>query len=83
MKTWNEQRGKYVLDRITNNNPLVRFMFEEMYKQQVHECDLSESVGFHRDTLRKWRTRHQPRVVDLEACLNYLGYRLTIVRKRG
>ena len=82
MKEWNKRRGDFVRNRITNNNPLVRFIFEEMHRQQIHECDMSERVGYHRDTLRKWRTEHQPRVVDLEAVLDFLGYRLKIVRKR-
>jgi len=82
MKEWNKRRGDFVRNRITNNNPLVRFIFEEMHRQQIHECDMSERVGYHRDTLRKWRTAHQPRVVDLEAVLDFLGYRLKIVRKR-
>lgn len=82
MKEWNKRRGDFVRNRITNNNPLVRFIFEEMHRQQIHECDVSERVGYHRDTLRRWRTHHQPRVVDLEAVLDFLGYRLKIVRKR-
>jgi hypothetical protein len=81
MKQWNERRGCFVRQRITNNNEHVRFLFEEMYRQQVHECDLSERVGFHRDTIRGWRCRYNPRVTDLEACLDYLGFKLKIVRK--
>ena len=81
MKEWNERRGKFVKQRITNNNPVVRFLFEEMYRQQIHECDMAERVGFHRDTLRGWRTKYQPRVGDLEDCLSYLGYTIVAVRK--
>jgi len=80
MKEWNKRRGDFTYKRITNNNPIVRFMFEEMHRQQIHECDMSERMGFHRDTLRGWRTRYQPRVTDLEDCLNFLGYKLSIVR---
>lgn len=82
MKEWNKRRGDFTQSRITNNNPVVRFLFEEMHRQQIHECDMSERVGFHRDTLRRWRMRHQPRVTDLETCLNFLGYRLSIVKNR-
>ena len=78
MKKWNKRRGDFVRQRITNNNPVVRFLFEEMYRQQIHECDLSVRVGFHRDTLRKWRTCNQPRVSDLQDCLSYLGYELSV-----
>ena len=81
MREWNKRRGDFVRNRITNNNPVVRFLFEEMHRQQIHECDLSERVGFHRDTLRKWRTTHQPRVSDLQDCLSYLGYDLIVAKK--
>jgi len=79
MRQWNNRRS--TINRIDNNNEHVRFLFEEMHRQQIHEKDLSETVGFHRDTLRKWRTYHQPRVTDLEACLDYLGFKLKVVRK--
>ena len=81
MKTWNKRRGDFARQRITNNNPVVRFLFEEMYRQQIHECDMSVRVGFHRDTLRKWRTSYQPRVNNLQDCLSYLGYELVVARK--
>jgi hypothetical protein len=51
-----------------------------MHKQRCCQMDLSERVGLHRDTLRKWRTTHTPRVNDIEAALNYLGYKLTVTR---
>lgn len=79
MKQWKPSRSTE--SRITNNNKIVRFMFEEMHKQRIHECDMSERVGFHRDTMRKWRTQHQPRICDLEACLDFLGYKLKVVKK--
>ena len=81
MRPWNKRRGDFVRGKIVNNNPIVRFVFEEMHKQKIHECDFSERVGFHRDTLRGWRTRYQPRISDLDACLYFLGYKLKIVKK--
>ena len=81
MKPWNKRRGDFVRQRITNNNSIVRFVFEEMHRQRIHECDFSERVGFHRDTLRNWRTRFQPRITDLEDCLDFLGYKLKVVKK--
>ena len=81
MRAWVQKRGEFVKNRILNNTPVVRFLFDEMYKQRIHERDFSRRVGVHRDTLRGWRTRCQPRVNDLEACLSYLGYDL-IVRKK-
>jgi len=81
MRPWNKKRGDFVRQRITNNNPVVRFVFEEMHRQRIHERDFSERVGFHRDTLRGWRTRAQPRINDIEDCLDFLGYKLKVVRK--
>jgi len=79
MKPWNPSRSTEY--RITNNNEIVRFVFEEMCRQRIHECDFSERVGFHRDTLRGWRTRAQPRICDIQDCLDFLGFKLKVVRK--
>lgn len=67
---------------IINGNPIIRFLFEEMHRQQMCQLDLSERVGLHRDTLRNWRTRYTPKINDVEAALNCLGYTLKAVRKR-
>lgn len=67
---------------IVNGNHVVRFLFEEMHRQKVCQMDLSERVGLHRDTLRNWRTRYTPRINDIEAALNYLGYTLKITKLR-
>ncbi len=68
---------------ITNGNPMVKFLFQEMHRQRVCQMDLSERVGLHRDTLRNWRTKYTPRVNDLEAALNYLGYTLKPIKIKG
>ena len=67
---------------IVNGNPVVQFLFKEMQKQRICQMDLSERVGLHRDTLRNWRTRYTPRITDMEAALNVLGYTLKPVRKK-
>jgi hypothetical protein len=67
---------------IVNGNPVVKFLFEEMHRQRCCQMDLSERVGLHRDTIRNWRTRYTPRVNDIEAALNYLGYTLKPVPLR-
>ena len=81
MRPWNKKRGDFVKQRIVNNNPVVRFLFEELHRQKMHECDFAERLNIHRDTLRGWRTRYQPRVNDLQDCLSYLGYELVVARK--
>lgn len=67
---------------IINTNPVVKFLFQEMFRQKMCQIDLSERVGLHRDTLRKWRTLHCPRIDDIEAALNVLGYTLKVVKRK-
>lgn len=81
MREWNEARGKAVFNKITNNNHIVRFVFEEMYKQKIHQRDMAERMGFHRDTMRSWRQKHMPSIQAIQDCLGYLGYELKIVKK--
>jgi len=66
--------------RILNGHPVVRFLFEELYRQRMCEQDLADRSGINRDTLRNWRTRNNPRVTDLEATLQCLGYKLKAVK---
>lgn len=81
MRTWNEKRARRAKEKIANNNPVVRFLFEEMYKQQIHYADMSERMGYHQDTIRKWRSDYCPRLNDIMDCLDYLGYDLVVARK--
>ena len=60
-------------------HPLVRRLFEEMNHQRIGLTDMAERVGISRFTMNGWRTRHCPRIVELEACYNVLGYRLTLM----
>lgn len=68
---------------ILNNNRCVRFLFEQLEAQRCSEADFSERTGIHRDTLRGWRTRCNPRINDLEFALNCLGYELNYRPKRN
>lgn len=59
-------------------HPLVRRLFTEMNRQQIGVSDMAERVGVSRFTMNGWRTRHCPRIVELEACYNVLGLRLVV-----
>lgn len=59
-------------------HPLVRRLYEEMNHQQLGVTDLCERAGLARGTMKGWRTRHCPRIVELEACFNVLGLRLKV-----
>ena len=59
-------------------HPLVRRLFTEMNEQQCSQQTMSERSGINKNTFRSWRTKAVPRLDDLEACLNVLGFELTI-----
>ena len=58
-------------------NPMVKDLFEKMRHQQIGVIDMSERTGINKNTLKDWRTRTVPRITDLEACYNVLGYTLS------
>ena len=61
-----------------NAHPFARQLFDEMDRQQIGVLDMAERTGIARNTFKGWRTRHCPRIVELEACYNVLGMKLTV-----
>lgn len=59
-------------------HPLVRRLYAAMNHQQIGVTDMAERTGISRNTFKGWRTRHCPRVAELEACYNVLGMKLTV-----
>jgi len=53
-------------------------LFDELHRQRCTELDFSERTDIHRDTLRGWRTRSNPKVNDLNFALNMLGYEIVV-----
>lgn len=63
---------------VRNSHRCVRFLFDEMFKQRMTQADLADRTGIAYDTLKHWRLYTMPRISDLEAALNTLGYELTV-----
>ena len=61
-------------------HPLVRRLYEEMEFQQFGVTDTAERAGVARETVKGWRKNHCPRIAEIEACFNVLGYTLQPVR---
>ena len=61
-------------------HPLVKELFLEMRKQRLGVVDMADKTGINKNTLKDWRTRTMPRIADLEACFNVLGYTLGMKR---
>ena len=65
---------------VENNQRVVKFLFEEMYRQRMTQADMCDRGGFAQDTMKHWRLYTMPRVSDLNDALSILGYELTIRR---
>ncbi len=63
--------------------PLVRQLFEEMNRQQCGVVEMSERSGVNKNTLKDWRTRTVPRIADLEACFNVLGFDIVVKERKS
>lgn len=67
----------------TNVHPIVRRLFELMHEEQLGVLDMSERSGINRNTIKDWKARSIPNVLNFDACLNTLGYELAIRKKRS
>jgi len=63
-------------------HPLVRRLFDEMNAQQCGVLEMAERSGVNKNTFKDWRTRTMPRVADLEACFNVLGFEIVVKEQR-
>ena len=59
-------------------HPLVRRLFEEMNKQQIGVLDMADRSGVNKNTLGGWKKRAIPNLINIDACYNVLGLRLTL-----
>lgn len=63
-------------------HPLVGRLVREMIRVGMSENEMGRRSGVNRQTLNRWRLRTNPRITDLEACYNVLGYTLEPIRKK-
>lgn len=64
-------------------HPLVRWIWLEINRQRASQEDVAARSGVASSTMRKWRTGvRSPRVLELEAVINTLGYKLTIRKNK-
>lgn len=62
-------------------SPLMRQFFEIVEKAGLTWKDMSKLSGLSRETLIRWQRQNSPKVDNLEAALNAIGYRLEIKKK--
>ncbi len=64
-----------------HSHPLVRKLFEEAHRQRLPQKTWAVRAGLSHDTLKDWKTRSSPRLVNIEAAANVLGFELVLRRR--
>ncbi len=60
-------------------HPHAEFLFAEMAKQQCTAQQMADRSGISKATIFNWsQGRSNPGMIDLEACLNVLGFSIVI-----
>jgi len=60
-------------------HPFVRWVWEEINRQKCSQFDVEKRSGVSASAMRKWRlVNRNPRITELEAVINALGYKLVI-----
>lgn len=61
---------------------IVRWIWAQINAQRASQEDIAERSGVSSSAMRKWRDgMRSPRLVELEAVVSTLGYRLTVQLK--
>lgn len=60
-------------------HPIIRFIWRKMNEEMWSQEDLAQKAGVSSSAMRKWRRgERNPRISELEAVVNAMGYRLVI-----
>ena len=61
-------------------HPLVHFLWSQIIEQQTSQEDVAARSGVSSSAMRKWRRVNRvPRLSEIEAVLNALGFNLAVV----
>lgn len=60
-------------------HPIIRWIWKRVNQDEWSQEDLARKSGVASSTLRKWRRgERNPRISELEAVVNTLGYRIVL-----
>lgn len=87
MKLYQKQKVPGVKNRFREGvsegmaiHPIVRWVWTQINHQRASQEDVSQRSGVSSSTMRKWRDGvRSPRLLELEAVINVLGYKLKVV----
>lgn len=63
-----------------NAHPMVKRLFAEMIRQRCTMMLMAKKTGIGRITIKNWKHNSNPKLTDLIACLNVLGFDLKIIK---
>lgn len=64
-------------------HPMVRFITDEMGRQNIGQLEMPLRIGRNKDILAEWRKgTSQPRIDDIDKMLEVLGLELLVVRRK-
>lgn len=67
----------------TKGNPLLIQVFTEMRRRNMSIVEMSRRSGVSETTIRRWLERRSPRLHNLQAVVNTLGWEIVLVSKKG
>ena len=73
-------RGKVPIP--AHAHPLVRKLIELANHDMTTMTEIAVRAGLRPETVSNWRYRNSPRIADLEAAFNALGYEIHVVEGR-
>lgn len=60
-------------------HPIIRWIWRRVNQDEWSQEDLAKRSGVTSSAMRKWRRgEHNPRISELEAVINAMGYRIVI-----
>ncbi len=65
--------------KVTNPCPIVQFLFLHAYRQYLTDKNMGKKAGINPNTLTSWKTKTNPRVKDMRACLEVIGFELVVI----
>lgn len=68
--------------QIRTASPIVRALFEEMWRQGLRQADVAEKIGVSHNVLTLWKKgKNTPALYSIEAMAQVLGFTLTLSRE--
>lgn len=67
---------------IRTASPIVRMLFEEMWRQGLKQADVAKRIGVHPNIMTSWKKGvNAPSLFSVEAMAQVLGFTLTLSRE--